>query len=234
MWMGILYAVADAVIGSEARQSRRDRGVGSGTGLPRRCAPRNDTKRETLAMTKRGTLAMTKQGVIRGDASDGVIASAARQSRRGRGVGSGTGLPRRCAPRNDRKRETLAMTTRGTLAMTKQGVIRGDASDVVIASAARQSRRGRGVGSGTGLPRRCAPRNDRKRNARNDRKRETLAMTKRGTLAMTKQGVIRGDASDVVIASAARQSRSRRARGEGVPPMVLKLTKIGVFMVILP
>ena len=51
---------------------------------------------------------------------------------------------------------------------------------------------------------------------------------------MTKQGVIRGDASDVVIASAARQSRSRRARGEGVLPMVLKLTKIGIILVILP
>ena len=45
MWMGILYAVADAVIASEARQSRRGRGVGSETGLPRRCAPRNDRKR---------------------------------------------------------------------------------------------------------------------------------------------------------------------------------------------
>ena len=64
--------------------------------------------------------------------------------------------------------------------------------------------------------------------------RETLAMAKRGTLAMTKQGVIRGDASDVVIASAARQSRSRRARGEGVLPMVLKLTKIGIILIILP
>ena len=71
------------------------------------------------------------------------------------------------------ERETLAMTKRGTLAMTKQGVIRGDASDAVIGSAARQSRRGRSVGSGTGLPRRCAPRNDRKRNARNDNERNT-------------------------------------------------------------
>ena len=129
------------------------------------------------------------------------------------------------------ERETLAMTKGETLAMTKQGVIRGDVSDVVIASAARQSGRGRSVGSGTGLPRRCAPRNDRKRNARE--KAETLAMTKRGTLAMTKQGVVRGDASDVVIASAARQSRSRRARGEGVLPSFYKLTNIGLFAVVM-
>ena len=51
---------------------------------------------------------------------------------------------------------------------------------------------------------------------------------------MTKQGVIRGDASDVVIASAARQSRSRRARGEGVLSPFYKLTNIGLFAVILP
>ena len=57
--------------------------------------------------------------------------------------------------------------------MTKQGVIRGDASNAVIVSEARQSRRDRGVGSGTGLPRRCAPRNDRKKNACNDEERNT-------------------------------------------------------------
>ena len=71
------------------------------------------------------------------------------------------------------KGETLAMPKRGTLVMTKQGVVRGDASNAVIGSEARQSRRGRGVGYGTGLPRRCAPRNDRKSNARDDEERNT-------------------------------------------------------------
>ena len=79
------------------------------------------------------------------------------------------------------ERETLAMTKRGTLAMTKQGVIRGDASDVVIASEARQSRRDRGVGSGRGLPRRCAPRNDRKSNACNDKGRNARDDEERNT-----------------------------------------------------